>query len=185
MKRWGVVLAVGWLLTTAPSARAADAPAPFDSAAVVAKARTLNEAVKLGDAAALWAEFDDRMRAGVGGDVAKFEAVLKRIGAQTGVMQECISEVVSQKGEVWIYRGTCRFASAPAPLVTQYAFTAFGKVAGFFIKPDAKAYDSKFMEYATKTVLTLPFYGRWRIFWAGRTLEQNDHAVSRDQPFAY
>jgi hypothetical protein len=41
------------------------------------------------------------------------------------------------------------------------------------------------MDYATKTALAPPFYGRWLVVWGGRTLEQNYHAVARDQRFAY
>ena len=161
------------------------ADAPFDSAAVVTKARALNEAMKLGDATTMWTEFDDRMRAAMGGEVAKFETVLESITAQTGSIRECVSEEVSQKDGLWLYRGMCRFEKVDQPLVVQYAFTPFGKVAGFFVKPDAKAYDSKFLGYATKTTLHLPFFGKWKVFWGGRTLEQNYHAITRDQRFAY
>jgi murein DD-endopeptidase MepM/ murein hydrolase activator NlpD len=161
------------------------ADAPFDSAAVVAKARMLNDAVKLSDAATLWAEFDDKMQAAMGGDVAKFEQVLKSITAQVGTMRECVSEEVKQQGSLWIYRGMCRFEKANQLLVTQYAFTPFGKVAGFSVRPEAKLYDSKFLDYATKTTLQLPFFGLWKVAWGGRTLEQNYHAATRDQRFAY
>jgi murein DD-endopeptidase MepM/ murein hydrolase activator NlpD len=125
------------------------------------------------------------MRMAMGGDVAKFEATLKQITAQTGKLEQCISEEVGMKGDFWIYRGVCRFSQAPQPLVTQYAFTSAGKVAGFFVKPDVKIYDSKFLDYQTKTALALPFYGRWLVFWGGRTLDQNYHAATRDQRFAY
>jgi len=178
----GVVLIA--LAATLPSpAHAADAS--FDSAAVIAKARALNEAVRLGDAASLWAQFDDRMRKAMGGDVSKFEATLEQITAQTGRLEECITEDVGLRGEFWIYRGICRYSKAPQPLVTQYAFSAFGKVAGFFVKPDVKLHDTQFLEYQTKAALQLPFFGPWRVFWGGRTLEQNYHAATRDQRFAY
>lgn len=183
MKRFAVVLSLCACVFIASWASAADAP--FDSAAVVAKARALNEAVKLSDAATLWASFDDRMQAAMGGDVSKFETILKQITGQVGVMQECIREDVSMLGDKWVYRGICRYSKTPQPLVTQYAFTPFGKVAGFFVKPDVKEYDSKFLDYQTKSVLHLPFNGQWLVAWGGRTLEQNYHAATRDQRFAY
>src|SRR5262249_6489384 len=136
-------------------------------------------------AGTLWASFDDRMRAAMGGDVAKFEATLKQITAQTGKLQECITEEVGMKSDFWIYRGVCRFSQAPQPLVTQYAFNTAGMVSGFFVKPDVKLYDSKFLDYQPKTKLQLPFYGQWLVFWGGRTLDQNYHAATRDQRFAY
>jgi len=179
-----IAVAVAVVFATAPhAARAADAP--FDSAAVIARARGLNEAVKIGDAATLWGAFDDRMRTAMGNDVAKFETVLKTIGSQTGKQLECVREDVSMKGELWVYRGFCRFEKSDQPLVTQYAFTPAGKVAGFSIRPDAKEYDSKFLDYATKTALRPPFFGPWKVIWGGRTLEQNYHAMTRDQRFAY
>ena len=76
MNRVIVVLSVCACVFFASGTNAADAP--FDSAAVVAKARALNEAVKLSDAATLWASFDDRMQAAMGGDVSKFETILKQ-----------------------------------------------------------------------------------------------------------
>ena len=182
MKTFAAGLIAVLLLVSAPPAGAADAP--FDSAAVVAKARMLNAALRVSDAATMWAEFDDRMRAAMGGDVAKFETVLKSITAQTGAIKEYVSEAVSQQGEMWIYRGLCRFEKVDPPLVTQYAFTPFGKVAGFFVKPDAKEYASKFMDYAAKASLHLPCYGPWYVAWGGRTLPQNYHAATRDQRFA-
>lgn len=183
MKRVIVVLSVCACVFFASGTNAADAP--FDSAAVVAKARALNEAVKLSDAATLWASFDDRMQAAMGGDVSKFETILKQITGQVGVMQECIREHVSKVGDNWVYRGICRYANKPKPLVTQYAFTLSGKVAGFRVIPDVKEYDSKFLDYQTKTVLHLPFNRQWLVAWGGRTLEQNYHAALRDQRFAY
>ncbi len=182
MKRFLVLLGLCLALFAANTARAADAP--FDSAAVVAKARELNEAVKLSDAATLWASFDDRMQAAMGGDVSKFETILKQITGQVGVMQEVIREDVSMVGANWVYRGVCRYSMVPKPLITQYAFTTFGKVAGFRVIPDVKEYDSKFLDYQTKTALHLPFNGQWLVAWGGRTLEQNYHAALRDQRFA-
>ena len=37
----------------------------------------------------------------------------------------------------------------------------------------------------TKTTLRLPFEGTWTVAWGGRTIEENYHAISRDQRFAY
>jgi hypothetical protein len=42
-----------------------------------------------------------------------------------------------------------------------------------------------FLGYQTKTPLRLPFAGEWYVYWGGRTVAQNKHAVVRDQRFAY
>lgn len=48
-------------------------------------------------------------------------------------------------------------------------------------RPCASAY----LEYQTKTLLSLPFSGEWYVYWGGRTIRQNYHAIARDQRFAY
>ncbi|MGA8270628.1 MAG: M23 family metallopeptidase [Candidatus Sulfotelmatobacter sp.] len=44
---------------------------------------------------------------------------------------------------------------------------------------------TEFLHYQTKTTLRLPFAGEWYVYWGGRRLAQNKHAVTRDQRFAY
>ena len=48
-----------------------------------------------------------------------------------------------------------------------------------------RPYTSNYLEYQTKTPLTLPFPGEWYVYWGGRTIRQNYHACTRDQRFAY
>jgi murein DD-endopeptidase MepM/ murein hydrolase activator NlpD len=44
---------------------------------------------------------------------------------------------------------------------------------------------TNFLDYETKTALHLPFIGEWYVYWGGRSLAQNKHAVARDQRLAY
>ena len=44
---------------------------------------------------------------------------------------------------------------------------------------------TSFLDYQTKTALHLPFAGEWYVYWGGRTVAQNRHAVVPDQRFAY
>lgn len=169
-----------------PTARAAPTkPAAFDSAAALAKARVLNEALRLNDATKFWTEFDEAMRSAMGADPEKFGQLLSQIRSQTGPVQNCVKEEVAVQGGYLVYLGTCRFEKAEIPLIVQYAFDSKGKVSGFFVKPEAKAYETQFLDYVTKTPLRLPFHGEWVVVWGGRTIEQNYHAVARDQRFAY
>ncbi len=171
--------------TASPPAVAKASSGVFDSTAALAKAHELNGALRLNDAARLWAEFDETMRGAVGGDPEKFAAVMSQIRLQTGPVQDCVKEEVGVQGGSLVYLGTCRFEKSEVPLVVLYAFDAKGKVAGFFVKPEARAHPSKFLEYDLKTALHLPFHGEWTVVWGGRTLAQNYHAAARDQRFAY
>ncbi len=44
---------------------------------------------------------------------------------------------------------------------------------------------SEFIGYQTQTALHLPFAGEWYVYWGGRSVVKNKHAVARDQRFAY
>ncbi len=61
--------------------------------------------------------------------------------------------------------------------------TGDGQLSGFLIQPASEA-PSKFLDYKTKADLRLPFNGNWTVFWGGRTLKENYHAVSEGQRFA-
>jgi murein DD-endopeptidase MepM/ murein hydrolase activator NlpD len=62
--------------------------------------------------------------------------------------------------------------------------TADGQLVAFGIQPAGEA-PSEFLDYRTKAKLRLPFDGTWTVFWGGRTIQQNQHAVSPGQRFAY
>lgn len=44
---------------------------------------------------------------------------------------------------------------------------------------------TRFAEYRTHAALYLPFDEEWHVYWGGRTVGKNRHAVARDQRFAY
>ncbi|HJQ38625.1 MAG TPA: peptidoglycan DD-metalloendopeptidase family protein [Thermoanaerobaculia bacterium] len=77
-----------------------------------------------------------------------------------------------------------KFEKSPINFVVSW--NADGKVVGLWFKPpEVQAAPTRFADYQTKSQLQLPFDGEWYVFWGGRTLEQNYHAVARDQRFAY
>jgi hypothetical protein len=163
---------------------AADKPAPFDSVAAYTKGRRLADAFRITDATTMWGEFDEGMRQALG-SLESFEATLKAMKAQIGQLRGCVSERMEPQAGYLRYTSYCQFDSVPVPLVMTFVFTANGKVGGFWVKPEAKAYASAFLDYQTKTALQLPFHGEWTVVWGGRTIDQNYHAVTRDQRFAY
>jgi hypothetical protein len=61
-------------------------------------------------------------------------------------------------------------------------------VRGFQVTPEVvRPAPSRYLDYATKTELRLPFApgDAWFVFWGGRAVEQNYHAAYSDQRFAY
>src|SRR3546814_13291997 len=60
-----------------------------------------------------------------------------------------------------------------------------GKVAGFGVQPKPQAAPSPHLDYQTRAHLRLPFDGKWYVFWGGHDIEQNYHAASPGQRFAY
>jgi hypothetical protein len=179
MRRLPIVL---FALAFASSAHAATAV--MDSAQAVAKARDLRAAFNLSNTDALWRSFDDRMK-GAMGDKEKFAGVLEKILGTTGRAFDCPSEVASRAEGLWVVDSKCKFEKAEAPLNMEFSFNDDGSVAGFWIKPDAQPFPTTHENDSTRTVLHLPFYGTWTVFWGGKKIEDNYHVIARDQRFAY
>ena len=58
-----------------------------------------------------------------------------------------------------------------------------------FVRPQTsaprRAYESAYTERQSLARLRLPFEGEWTVIWGGHTIEQNYHAMLRDQRFAH
>ena len=169
------------LLTTTSPAWATDAP--FDSTAALARARELRPYISSGTPGPLWTSFGAEMRAAMG-DSLKFAGVVASIHGQLGAITEVVDENLSRQAG-WLYRARCRFEKAPAPLVLIIAFDPQGLVTGMLVQPERTAYASTKLDYVPKTTLALPFKGDWFVFWGGRDIDNNYHAVSKSQRFAY
>jgi murein DD-endopeptidase MepM/ murein hydrolase activator NlpD len=163
----------------------AHAAAPIDSTTALARARELAPYVSRAESGPLWRVFDDSMR-GAMGDSVRFDAMLTGIHAQVGAIVETLSETVSHERGLWVYRARCQFAKVPDPALLLIAFAPDGRIAGLSVQPEErKEYPSTKLDYQTKTQLELPFKGEWFVAWGGRTLEQNQHAATKAQRFAY
>ena len=172
------------LILCALSGPAFAATAALDSAQAVARARELRAALSLKDTERMWQAFDDRMKSAIG-DKEKFREVVEQIMSQTGKPLDCPNESATRTSGVWVVTSRCAFEKSKQPLNLEFSFDEEGKVAGFWVKPDAKPYPSTHENDSTRTVLRLPFHGTWTVFWGGKTMEQNYHVVARDQRFAY
>ncbi len=54
-----------------------------------------------------------------------------------------------------------------------------------WVRPEARPHVTRFLDYETRTPLRLPFHGEWTVVWGGSAIQDNYHAVSNDQRFAY
>jgi len=182
MKQFMVAACVLLLSATAQRVNAA---APVDSTRALALAHELRPHVSAGTPGPLWAVFDDAMRTAMG-DSTRFAAAMEGIHLQVGTIVEVLSEEMEQDQGVWVYRATCRFEKAPDPLLLLIAIKADGRVTGLGVRPQPpKASASTKLDYVVKSPLQFPAEGEWSVVGRGRTLEQNYHAVSKAQRFAY
>ncbi len=107
-------------------------------------------------------------------------ADLRPFGEEAAV----VSERVTREGAFAVYERVARLTEAPVPLRTLVSFDGDGRVAGFWVLFQQAAAESRFLDYRTRAALRLPFDGAWRVYWGGRTIEENYHAADAGQRFA-
>lgn len=132
----------------------------------------------------LWERMTDEMHQALGSAEA-LEEVRASLEEQVGAEEQVLSEDVASAQQHRVYLRTARHAKGGAAIVTQFAFDGEDRIAGFFVRPQQQAAESRFLDYETKAALRLPFYGEWYVYWGGRTPEQNYHVVDAGQRFAY
>jgi hypothetical protein len=176
---------LGALIVVALVAGAA-APRPaIDRATAVARAREVRDRVSRGDMAPLWSQFHERMRT-VLKDSASFSAMSTGIHAQTGAVDSVLDEEVFERDSLLVVRARCRFTRMPVPGLLTVGFTPDGRIGTLSVRPDPTTEaPSKYLDYQPKARFELPFRGEWLVFWGGRTLGENYHAVTRAQRFAH
>lgn len=169
----------------AQDATGSETAAPAESDALAA-GKTLTDAFHAGDTAAVWARFDDQMRAAM--DQATLARFREQVQAQLGEEQAVLTEEIIQVQGADSYVRISKWSRFPGQVLTQWVFAPDGRVAGFVIRPaDAtpQAAESPHLERDTVADLRLPFEGEWFVAWGGRTIEQNYHAANPGQRFAY
>lgn len=82
------------------------------------------------------------------------------------------------------YMAVTKHKSSDKSLIMLIYFNNKGEIDGFYIREEPSIAESSYLKYKTKTELELPFRGQWYVFWGGRTLEENYHAVNAQQRFA-
>jgi murein DD-endopeptidase MepM/ murein hydrolase activator NlpD len=164
---------------------ATEAPTAVDPAALEA-GRVLSRLFLAGDLAAVRSRFAPAMRAQM--DEAALAAFREQVARQLGGEESLVSEDVSREQGLSSYRRVARWSRFGQPVLMQWLLDDDGRVAGFRVVPASagpQAAPSPHLERPTRARLRLPFDGDWYVYWGGRTVEQNDHAVDRGQRFAY
>lgn len=164
---------------------AAHAQLLADSSAAMARARELREWVRAGDSARLWTAMSPGMQVSMK-DSATFATTTHGILRQVGSLDSVLTEKLTGREGLWLYRADARFSDATDPLQLSIAMNADGEMTGLLLRPGERPreFPSPHLDYQTRTSLRLPFEGEWFVFWGGRTFEQNHHAGVRSQRFA-
>ena len=177
-----LVLALGVACGHAP----APPPAASPDDPILRAGRRWTAAFYTGDTQPLWDRMAEPLQR-LFGSKAGLDDFRRRAVASLGPERGLLKEEAEAQGEVTRYLRTARFAAAPGPVLVTFAFDAAGRIAGFAVvaAPPTVAAPTGKLDYRTRTPLRLPFDGAWTVAWGGRTLEQNQHVVARDQRFAY
>lgn len=178
-KRFGglvLALVLGAGCTHTPAPTMAPTPSPLDLG------RAYTDSFYAGRWDELWEKLSPEMRQVLGPDgLRAFRAQVEReIGTEAAVHEEV---VVGWLGSD-TYNRAAAFSKAD-PVWVRWTMDARGTVLGFEVEPGRSAAPSRFLDYRTRTALGLPFSGEWLVFWGGRSVIQNRHALVSNQRFAY
>lgn len=132
---------------------------------------------------ALWKSMTAEMHEALGSTQA-LKDLRAALQGRFGAEEEVLSEDVGEEAGYRVYARTARHERNTRPLSTRFIYDAEGRIAGFFTQPAEEAAQSRFLDYQTQASLRLPFDGTWRVYWGGRTINENYHAVDRAQRFA-
>ena len=136
-----------------------------------------------GDLDALWESMTEEMHQALGSTHA-LKDLRAALEGRFGPEEEVLSEDVGEEAGYRVYARTARHQRNMRPLSTRFMYDAEGRVAGFFTQPVEEAAQSRFLDYKTRASLRLPFDGDWHVYWGGRSIDENYHAVDRAQRFA-
>lgn len=135
---------------------------------------------KLGD---LWGKMGEGMK-GALKTLDNLQAFRTQIDDQLGEEIAVVSEDVTKEAVGHTYSRHAKFKKSDRIIDVVFSFDDKGVIQGFFVRPAQKEADSPNLDYKTKAALRLPFDGAWYVFWGGRKLAENYHAVSPQQRFA-
>lgn len=136
-----------------------------------------------GDMAAVWSASTPEMQKALG-SVENLASIRDDLLTDFGTEDTILSERAEEQAGHDVYTRVSRWTEGTAPLELIIALDDAEQIAGFFIRPQPVAAPSSYLDYQTKARLRLPFDGDWFVYWGGRDIEDNYHAVDAGQRFA-
>lgn len=151
-------------------------------------AATPAESFVSGDTAALWAAMDGPLQALIGNESALADlraGLIAAAGTETAVLSE--EESRSPLGT--IHDRISAWDGLPGvPILIQTVTDASGRISGFWVGAAPAPAESAYLDHEISADLRLPVAvpqaGEWLVFWGGRSLTQNYHAIDPAQRFA-
>jgi hypothetical protein len=155
-------------------------------ATVIAEGRQWARKFYERDTEALWTQFTQEMQTSMKSKQG-LDDFRDTFEGQRGTELQVLEERVERLMPYAIYIRLATFEHSSTRRAMHIGFDESGMIAIFAILPaeQEKEAHTSYLEYATHTVLRLPFDGLWYVGGGGRTIGQNRHAAVRDQRFAY
>ena len=109
------------------------------------------------------------------------ESVKSQLGNRIGLLN------VQYGIEPWqyYYIQYNHFKKVDQPVRTLFTFSKKGMILQFSVQVLQQEAKTRFSDYITKTKLSLPFKEKWFVAWGGRSINENQHAISKSQRFAF
>jgi hypothetical protein len=148
------------------------------------RGRLFTDLFYAGDADRLWERFSPELRQlfGSPAGVRKFAGEVRRdLGTESRVLDE---QTIPWLGRD-LYHRSAAFTGTPGAVWIEWTMSVAGVIEAFEVKPGVPEASTRFLGYATRTELRLPFTGDWFVAWGGRSTFLNYHAAAGDQRFAY
>lgn len=158
-------------------------PGPIPGSALE-RGRLYSDLLYRGEADRLWEQFSPDLRRlfGSPAGVRGFAAQVRRdLGTERRVLDE---QAIPWLGRD-LYHRSASFSATPGPVWIEWTMNAAGTIEAVEVKPGVPEAPTRFLDYATRTELWLPFTGDWFVVWGGRSTFLNYHAATVDQRFAY
>ncbi|MBM1813819.1 M23 family metallopeptidase [Pseudosulfitobacter pseudonitzschiae] len=136
-----------------------------------------------GDVGAIWSALTPEMQESFG-SAQNLAALRDDLLAGFGDEDTILTERTDVQARHDVYTRVSRWTETSEPLELVIVFDDAERIAGFSLRPKPVAAPSPFLDYETKATLRLPVDGDWFVYWGGRDIDDNYHAVDVGQRFA-
>jgi len=164
------------------SARPAS-PAATGADATLTEGRNLTQALYRGELAEIWKRLSPAARSLVEAP-SRLELLRTswqdRFGKETKILDEKTDSLAGTRR----YLRIATFSKAKTPVEIPWNFDRNNEITTLGIRPQPVPGAAPHENEPPKVALRLPFDGEWTVWWGGRTVWTNFHAINADQRFA-